>query len=59
MASYWDKNRNKLKLGNENRFEKGWKSGFVKPSGKFWKRYYNKRVRKGAIHKRDNHYEYC
>lgn len=29
-------------------------SYFVKPSGKFWKRFFNKRVRKGAIHKKDN-----
>ena len=31
-----------------------WQSYYVKPSGKFWKRYFNKRVRKGKIHKRDN-----
>lgn len=31
-----------------------WQSYWVKPSGKFWKRYFNKRVRKGKIHKRDN-----
>lgn len=28
--------------------------GFVKPTGKFWKRYFNKLVRKGATHKRCN-----
>ncbi len=37
----------------------GWQSGFVKPSGKFWKRYFNKRVRRGATHKRDNWFEWC
>ena len=31
-----------------------WQSYYVKPSGKFWKRYFNKRVRKGKIHNRDN-----
>ena len=31
-----------------------WQSYYVKPCGKFWKRYFNKRVRKGKIHKRDN-----
>ena len=33
-----------------------WQSYYVKPSGKFWKRYFNKRVRKGKIHKRDNYW---
>ena len=33
-------------------------SYWVKPSGKFWKRYFNKRVRKGKIHKRDNWWEW-
>lgn len=33
-------------------------NGYVKPSGKFWKRLFNKRVRKGAIHKRNSWFEW-
>lgn len=29
-------------------------SYFVKPSSKFWKRFFNKKVRKGAEYKRGN-----
>ena len=35
-----------------------WVSWWVKPAGKFWKRYFNKRVRKGKRHKRDNWFEW-
>ena len=31
----------------------------VKPSSKFWKRYFNKKVRKGLKHKRGNWFEWC
>jgi len=37
----------------------GWFSGYVKPSGKFWKRYFNKKVRNGKQHKRGNWFEWC
>lgn len=37
----------------------GWMNGYVKPTGKFWKRFFNKKVRKGAIHKRGNWWEWC
>lgn len=57
MASYHDKN--KLKLGDINHDKQGLRNGYVKPSGKFWKRRFNKRVRRGAVHKRDNHFEWC
>jgi len=49
-----------FKLGNKNNNprRKGWVSDFVKPSGKFWKRYFNKRVRRGKVHKKDNWFEW-
>lgn len=31
-----------------------WHNGYVKPKGKFWKRLFNKRVRKGDTHKRNS-----
>jgi hypothetical protein len=34
-------------------------SDLVKPTGKFWKRYFNKKVRKGETHKRGNWHEWC
>ncbi len=36
----------------------GWVSSIIKPSGKFWKRYFNKKVRKGASPKRTNWHEW-
>jgi len=48
----------KLKLGARKK-GKTFISGFVKPSGKFWKRYFNKRVRQGKPHKRDNWHEWA
>lgn len=52
------KNR-KLILGKRKQLKKeGWTSAYVKPSGKFWKRYFNKKVRKGGIHKKGNWHEW-
>ena len=56
-------NENKLKvyLGNAKKTEKlsyKWQSYFVRPTGKFWKRYFNKKVRKGAEYKKDNWWEW-
>ena len=36
-----------------------WFIYFLKPSSKFWKRYFNKKVRKGLKHKRGNWFEWC
>lgn len=33
-------------------------SGHIRPHGKFWKRFFNKKVRKGATHKRGNWFEW-
>ena len=33
-------------------------SYFVKPAGKFWKRYFNKKVRKGAEYKKSNWWDW-
>jgi ABC-type transporter lipoprotein component MlaA len=57
-------NENKLKvyIGNKQKtkdnLEYAMQSYFVKPAGKFWKRYFNKKVRKGAQHKRGNWWEW-
>lgn len=52
-------NEDKLKvyLGNEKKTTKlsyKYQSGFVKPTGKFWKRLFNKQVRKGKPYKKTN-----
>ena len=51
-------NENKLKvfIGTRTKSKKELKyqSYWVKPCGKFWKRYFNKKVRKGADYKRCN-----
>jgi hypothetical protein len=52
-----NENRLKVKLGTlkQTYTELGtFQSYYVKPSGKFWKRYFNKKVRKGAEHKKTN-----
>ena len=54
----------KFRLGrkkqrNNNEHGTIWFSYFVKPSGKFWKRYFNKKVRKGLKYKRGNWFEWC
>jgi len=50
----------KIKLANKKGFQKtGWVNGYVKPAGKFWKRLFNKRVRKGATHKKSSWFEWC
>jgi hypothetical protein len=51
-------NEDKLKvyIGNKRKTKQNlnyaYQSYFVKPAGKFWKRYFNKKVRKGAEHKK-------
>lgn len=48
----------KVHIGNRRKTKKRLKysaqSFYVKPSSKFWKRYFNKKVRKGDTHKRGN-----
>lgn len=49
----------KFKLGGMKGLQKfGWLSAPVKPSSKFWKRLFNKRVRKGLQYKRGNWFEW-
>lgn len=52
--------KEKLKLGKKGEMKRwgGWISSYVKPSGKFWKRYFNKKVRQGKPHKRGNWHEW-
>ena len=51
-------NEDRLKVRIGRKREKAISFGFVrsivKPNGKFWKRYFNKKVRNGADHKRLN-----
>ena len=50
----------RLILGKRKQLNKeGWVSAYVKPSGKFWKRYFNKKVRKGGDYKKGNFIEWC
>lgn len=54
-----NENKHKLRLGDKSKGRQGFRSNYVKPSGKFWKRYFNKKVRKGEVHKRGNWFEWC
>ena len=50
----------KLRIGRrKEKRRNGWNSYFVKPSGKFWKRYFNKKVRHGQEYKKSNWFEWC
>jgi hypothetical protein len=53
-------NENKLKvfIGNKKKTKDNHQSYFVKPAGKFWKRYFNKKVRQGSIHKKTNWWDW-
>ena len=59
-----DMNENKLKvfIGNKKKTRDNLdyeaQSFWVKPAGKFWKRYFNKKVRKGAEHKKSNWWQW-
>lgn len=50
----------KIRLGKKKESKRSglWSSFYVKPSGKFWKRYFNKKVRHGQPHKRGNWFEW-
>lgn len=53
-----NENKHKIQLGDKSRGDKGLRNFYIKPSGKFWKRHFNKKVRKGARHKRGNWFEW-
>ena len=44
-----NEDKHKIRLGKKKEFRRHgvWQSYFVKPSGKFWKRFFNKKIRKG------------
>jgi len=46
----------KVRIGKKKESHRHGKhvSYYVKPSGKFWKRFFNKKVRKGEVHKTGN-----
>lgn len=50
----------KLRLGASGELKRlrTWHSYWVKPKGKFWKRFFNKKVRNGLQHKRGNWFEW-
>lgn len=52
----------KVYLGNKRktrlRLNYRYQSFYIKPSGKFWKRYFNKKVRKGLRYKRGNWFDW-
>ena len=50
----------KIRLGKKKESKRSglWSSFYVKPSGKFWKRYFNKKVRHGQPHKRGNWFKW-
>lgn len=50
----------KIRLGKKKETKRNgwWLSYYVKPTGKFWKRYFNKKVRNGKQHKRGNWFEW-
>lgn len=52
-----NENKFKVRLGKHHGRPYGL-SYFVKPTGKFWKRYFNKKVRKGLSHKRGNWFDW-
>jgi len=56
-----NEDRRKLKLGKKKEMKRhcGWVSYIIKPCSKFWKRYFNKKVRKGKEHKKGNWIEWC
>jgi len=53
----------RVKLGKKGFQQKqGWISGFVKPTGKFWKRYFTKKRRQIPLDQQindDNWWEWC
>lgn len=56
-----NENKYKLRIGTKGeRSRQGrWISGWIKPSGKFYKRLFNKKVRKGLRYRRGNWLEWC
>lgn len=52
--------RRRFRYGTKGEMKRqgGWCSCIIKPTGKFWKRYFNKKVRKGSEHKRGNWLEW-
>lgn len=58
-----NEDRCKLKLSkrkqlHHNNCGNSWFSYYVKPTGKFWKRYFNKKVRQGSQYKGGNWLEW-
>lgn len=50
----------KIRIGAKGEWKRHncWQSYWIKPKGKFWKRFFNKKVRKGERHKRGNWFEW-
>ena len=54
-----NEDKNKIRVNKKGQLKTGLRNNFVKPCGKFWKRYFNKKVRKGYKHKRGNWFDWC
>ena len=56
-----NEDKRKLRIGRKGEMKRCggfWVSGIIKPTGKFWKRHFNKKVRQGQQHKRGNWQEW-
>lgn len=49
-----NEDKHKVHFGNLKKNTDKWQSGWVKPSNKWWKRYFNKKVRKGETYKKNS-----
>jgi len=49
-----NEDKHKIKLSHKGESKTGERSNYIKPSGTFWKRQFNKKVRQGLRHKRGN-----
>ena len=47
-----------LKMWGEKNLDYAHQSYFIKPASKFWKRYFNKKVRKGEQYKKGNWWDW-
>jgi len=54
-----NEDKHKIKIGSRGKDIGSLRSNYIKPSGKFWKRFFNKKVRKGDKHKRGNWFSWC
>jgi len=54
-----NEDQHKVRIGRKGHLSTGRRNNYVKPSGKFWKRYFNKKVRNGSTPNRGNWWIWC